>query len=327
MSILEDHTNDVPSEVATTLIVIDSVKKTIHPLLSGADFYASPRFSPDGKKLAWIQWFHPDMPWEGAEVHVANVVLGDNKTLSLQNAIHVAGVRERVGAGYPEWADNDTLIFTSDESGFVNPSKYYQGKASPLFSEAVSEDFGSPFWTLGSFPYAILDKEGKTGLFSALRDGRNVLYLVDLVGNSQPKPILSPFVVIDNLRVVSREKQEVVFSGQKTNESRSIVQCSLTSLINLEFSVLKGAEFVKVGGIPLPSDLISEPQPITLKVPSTNAALYVVYYPPHNPAYSGSSIDGEKPPCIVSIHGGPTGLESQGLRWSKQYWTSRGWAW
>ncbi|KAF8901365.1 alpha/beta-hydrolase [Gymnopilus junonius] len=327
ISILEDHTYDIPSEVITTLIIIDSAKKTIHPLLSGADFYAMPKFSANGRKFAWIQWFHPDMPWEGGEVHVADVIIGDNKTLSLQNTIHVAGVRERVGAGYPAWADNDTLIFMSDESGFVNPWKFHDGKASPLFSEAIPEDFASPLWSLSSFPYAVFDKSGKTGLFSALRDGRNILYLVDFAGNAQPKPIDSPFVVINNVHVVSAERQEVVFSGQKTNESHSIVQCSLTSLANSEYLVLKGVEPAKVDGVPLPLDLISEPQPITLHVPATNAILHVVYYPPKNPAYSGGSTDSEKPPCIVNIHGGPTGLGTQGLSWSKQYWTSRGWAW
>ncbi|PPQ74706.1 hypothetical protein CVT26_007557 [Gymnopilus dilepis] len=327
VSILEDHTNDVPSEVISTFVIIDSVEKKIHPLLSGADFYALPKFSPDGRRFAWIQWFHPDMPWEGAEVHVADVVASDNAILSLQNDIHVAGVRERVAAGYPLWANNETLVFTSDESGFVNPWKYHDGHASPLFPEPVAEDFGEPFWSLSTSPYAILDKEGKTALFSALRDGRFILYLVDLDQVSRPKPIQSPFVELVTIRSVSREDQQVVFSGQKTNESKSIVQCSLTSLESVEFSALRASEPLEVDGIPLPTDLVSEPRPIALELPSTKEPLYVVYYPPHNPAYSGSSIENETPPCVVSIHGGPTGCEYQGLSWSKQYWTSRGWGW
>jgi len=97
--------------------------------------------------------------------------------------------------------------------------------------------------------------------------------------------------------------------------------------VKSEFVVLKGVAPVKVDGVPLPSDIISEPQPITLKVAPTNSPLYVVYYPPWNPAYTGSSIEGERPPCIVEVHGGPTGFVGQGLSWSKQYFTSRGWGW
>jgi len=55
--------------------------------------------------------------------------------------------------------------------------------------------------------------------------------------------------------------------------------------------------------------------------------LYVVYYAPKNPKYAGSSIPGEKPPCIVGSHGGPTSMEAQVLSWTKMYYTSRGYAW
>jgi len=53
--------------------------------------------------------------------------------------------------------------------------------------------------------------------------------------------------------------------------------------------------------------------------------LYVNYYPPTNPDYTGP--DGEKPPCVLNVHGGPTGSANQVLSWSKQFFTSRGWAW
>ncbi|KAF8797775.1 alpha/beta-hydrolase [Phlegmacium glaucopus] len=321
VSILEDHTHSDPSDVVTTLVVINTVTKSLHPLVSGADFYALPRFSPDGNHITWQQWHHPDMPWEGGEVYIADVIIDDD-TLSLKDQIHVAGVRGKVSACYPSWRNNDNLIFTSDESGYVNPWKYTNGKASPLFPEPIAEDFGAPFWSLGNSFYALIDKEGKFALFSAIKNGRDVLYLVDLGGGSQPKLIENPFVVIDSVRTVSLEREQVVFRGQKTDETPAILRCSLSSLIKEEFVVLKPASEA-----PLPRDIISQPQPITLKVPPNDSPLHVIYYPPYNPKYSGSSIKGERPPCIVSIHGGPTGLTKQGLNWGTQYYTSRGWGW
>ena len=293
VSILEDHTVDLPAEVATTLVIINTKTKAVRNLLSGSDFYALPKFSPNGKKLAWVQWSHPDMPWEGGEVHIGDVIFGADGEISVMSDTHVAGVREKIGAGYPSWLDNETLIFTSDESGFVNPWKFSQGKASPLFSEPVCEDFGRSFWQLHFFPYAIIDKVGEIALFSALKDGRDVLYLVDLDSGTQPKPVNSPFVVIDNIRTVSLDRGEVVFTGQKTNEKEAIIHCSLSSLANSEFTVLKAAAPVKVGEVQLPLDIISEPQPITLEVPPIGAPLYVVYYPPFNPEYTGSSVQGK----------------------------------
>ena len=271
------------------------------------------------------------MPWDGGEVYVADVILNEDNdnSLSIKNEIHVAGVRGKISAGYPSWSNNDTVVFTLDESGYVNPWKYtVNGKASALFPEPISKDFGPPLWVLSNSPYALIDKKGELALFCATTDGRDVLYLVDLNGGSPPKLIKSPFVGIDVIRTVSREREEVVFKGQKTDDRATILRCSLSSLRNEEeFVVLKGAPAVIVDGEPLPRNVISLPQPMTLKVPPDDSPLPVIYYPPYNPRYSGSSIGGEKPPCIVNIHGGPTGLEKQGLNWLTQYFTSRGWAW
>ena len=326
VSILEDHTIDNPSDIVTTLVVIDTHTKSLHPLVSGADFYTLPKFSPDGSHITWQQWDHPDMPWDGGEVYVADVIVYDD-TLSVKNEIHVAGKKGKVSAGYPSWRNNDTLIFTSDESGFVNPWKYTNGKASALFPEPIREDFGPPFRFLSSSYYALIDRKGELALFCATRNGRDILYLVNLNGGSPPKLIESPFVVIDTIRTVSLEREEIVFKGQKTDDRVTVLSCSLYSLRKGEFVVLKAAPAVIVDGAPLSRDIISLPQPITLSILPDNSALPVIYYPPHNPKYSGSSIKGEKPPCIVSVHGGPTNLSRQGLDWETQYFTSRGWAW
>lgn len=269
------------------------------------------------------------MPWEGGEIHVGNITLGANKTLSVADDTHVAGAPGKVSAVYPSWANNDTLIFTSDESGYINPWKYSQGKAIPLFSQPILQDFGHPLWKLNYFPYAILDKAGEMALFSALKDGRDVLYFVDLDVDSEPRLIDTPFVVIENIRVSSLDKHEIVFSGQKTNEMEAIVKGRLLPSQNfkLNIAVFKSAPAVTIDGAALSSDIISEPQPITLKISPTGDPLYTVYFPPHNPQYSRSSIEGETPPCIVNVHGGPTGCTTQGLSWGKQYFTSRGWAW
>jgi hypothetical protein len=326
VSILEDHTIDNPSDIVNTLVVINTHTKSLHPLVSGADFYALPRFSPDGSHITWQQWHHPDMPWDGGEVYVADVIVNDD-TLSVKHEIHVAGARGKVSAGYPSWSNNDTLIFTLDESGYVNPWKYTNGKASALFSEPIPEDFGPPFWSLSFSSYALIDKKGELALFCATTNGRDILYLVNLNGGSPPKLIESPFVVIDMIRTISLEREEVVFKGQKTDEMATIIRCSLSSLGKAEFVVLKAAPAVIVDGAPLSRDNISLPQPMTLRILPDNSPLPVIYYPPCNPRYSGSSIEGEKPPCIVNIHGGPTGLEQQGLSWATQYFTSRGWGW
>ena len=33
-------------------------------LATGRDFYAAPKLSPDGSKVAYVAWDHPNMPWD-----------------------------------------------------------------------------------------------------------------------------------------------------------------------------------------------------------------------------------------------------------------------
>jgi hypothetical protein len=323
VSVLEDHTDDTPAGIVTSLCIIDTKEKSIHSLISGADFYALPKFSPDGTRLAWNQWHHPDMPWEGGQIFVGDVSFDADGILAIINETHVAGVKEKVSACYPSWANNDTLIFTSDESGYVNPWKYTAGKAAALFPEPVPEDFGRPFWSLNWSPYAVVDAEGTKAVFVAIKDGREVLYFVDLLGGSQPRLLESPFVVVNVIRTVSLEKGEFVFNGQALDDKESIFHGSVSPSKDLILdSLLKDSKAVT-----FPVGIISIPRPLTLNVPPKDELLHVVYYPPQNPEYSGSSVEGELPPCVLNAHGGPTGLSNQALEWKKQYFTSRGWGW
>lgn len=92
VSILEDHKYCEPSDVVNTLCVINTTTKCVFPLVSGADFYASPKFSPDGTRIAWQQWCHPYMPWEGAKIFVANVVIRkDRQTITLKDSFTLRG--------------------------------------------------------------------------------------------------------------------------------------------------------------------------------------------------------------------------------------------
>ena len=324
VSVLEDHTDDSPSTVITTLCIINTTTKTVSSLVSGADFYACPKFSPDGTRIAWQQWFHPDMPWEGAEIYIADVMIKSD-IVTLTNTVYVAGEKEKVSVSYPGWASNHVLLFTSDKSGYLNPWKYSGGKATPVLPEPIPQDFGGPAWCLGWSPYAVLDTAGKSALFTARKDGRSILYLVDLTGGSKPQEVDCPYVDVENLRRVSSEKPEVVFTA---DDKLSVVLCRLSSSVapsRPAFTTLKSA--TARSAVEFPPEIISVPRPMTLKVPPQGEPLYVVYYEPNNPEYSGTSVEGEKPPCVLNVHGGPTGFTGQGLDWKKQYFTSRGWAW
>ena len=77
-----------PGEVVNELVLL-SADGSAEPrvLASGHDFYAAPRPSPDGRRLAWLTWDRPCMPWDGADLWVAD--LGPDGQLG--PARHVAG--------------------------------------------------------------------------------------------------------------------------------------------------------------------------------------------------------------------------------------------
>ncbi|KAJ6510522.1 Alpha/Beta hydrolase protein [Mycena sanguinolenta] len=318
VSILEDHSDSSsPISVVNTLCIINTKSQTVMPLVSGADFYASPKFSPDGTRVVWQQWFLPDMPWQGAEILVADVLV-DKDQLEIRNTVHIAGQKTTHSVSHPTWATNSTIIFTSDKSGYQNPWKY-ELEANPIFSEPINQDFGEPAWLLGRPPFAILD-DGKRAVFSAFQDGRSVLYLVDLENGTRQR-IDSPYVWIQSMQCAGADK--VVLLGDRVDVGPQLVVCAVNPNSSAHFTSLS-----KPSTSPgFPSSMISVGQPMTLKAAPDGRPVHIVYYPPTNPEYSGSSIPGEKPPCVLLAHGGPTGLTGQGLNMMTQYYSSRGWAW
>jgi len=314
VSVLEDHTEDTPQTVINSICVINATTKSISGLqgIPKADFFAAPTLSPDGTKLAWQQWYQPDMPWDGAEIYVADVVNNvsdENVGFHVTNAKHVAGKKLNISAAYPSWANDSTLIFTTDESGYQNPWTYSTSmqQARPVFPNGYFEDFSGPAWILGSSPYAIVDNLGNMVLFSAFRGGRNVLYLVDLQGGAAHGIEPCPFATISKLRQVNPNRPEIVFLASKSDGPGGVVRCTLsntTASASPTYKVLKSTELPGSASTNFPPGIISLPQPIMLQILHENSLLPVVFYAPTNPAYEGSSISGEKPPCVIDVHGG-----------------------
>ncbi|KAF8147783.1 hypothetical protein K438DRAFT_1910525 [Mycena galopus ATCC 62051] len=246
VSILEDHSDSSsPTSVVNTLCIINTKSQSLAPLVSGADFYASAKFSPDGTRIVWQQWFLPDMPWQGAEILVADVLVETDK-LEIRNTLRIAGQKTTHSVSYPFWATDATLVFTSDQSGYQNPWKY-DLEASPVFSEPLNQDFGEPAWVLGRFPYAIIE-DGRRALFSAFQDGRSVLHMVD-IANGTRRLIDNSYVGIHSMQAASKDK--VVFIGERVDAAPELVLC-----------------------------LISVAQPMTLKAGPDDHPVHILYYPP-----------------------------------------------
>lgn len=316
VAVQEDHTNPAPPDVVTTLCVIDTQNKKVHPLLSGADFYSSPTFSSDGAHIAWMQWKHPDMPWDGSEVHVARVNVND-QGISLVEPQYVAGKWKEVSAGFPVWASDDVLLFTSDASGYQNPWVYTLSSrtAAPIFDKPVAEDFGLPAWTLGDAYGAPLDKSGKFALYTAMRGGRSVFYIVSLKSGTLEE-IECPYVSVNQVRFVAEDA--VVFHAEKSDGPGGIVLCTIKDYSKPKYTSLGKQNTAKSDF----SDYYSQPRSLSVEI--DHEPVHLIYFPPTNPDFAPP--EGEKPPCVVHAHGGPTGNATQALSLTVQFYTSRGFA-
>ncbi|KAG8844908.1 hypothetical protein FRB96_002797 [Tulasnella sp. 330] len=326
VSILEDHTIDEPAKVVTTLVVINAKTQAVTTIAQGADFYSTPRFSPDGKKLSWILWNHPNMPWEESELVLAELLVGDGDKVEAKQPTVIAGEGGKESITQAQWATNDVLVFFSDKNGFYNPWKYdlRSKTANSILQTPADEEYASPAWFLGTSDNAVMD--ASTLLVSPTKQG---LALLD-VNTGTLARIQSPFVSLSSIHSVS--DTQAVFVGVKDDTAAALIlltlpspasSCLTSSTIQAQFETLKSTSDLASTLTPA---LFPIHQQVTLTVEPDNEPLYVLYYPPTNPDYTGGK-DNELPPCVLNIHGGPTSEAHPGLDWVTTYFTSRGWAW
>ena len=201
----EDHT--AGGEPRNTLVAIDTASggsgtnPSTDPgtdpgtvLFDKSDFVAYPCLSADGRRLAWIAWNHPDMPWDATTLFVADI---RGTTLSNITAI-ISGSGESVME--PRWDADGTLYFLSDRSNWWNLYRYADNKVTPV--QALEAEIGSPLWTLGQANYT-LTGDGRAVVRYTI-DARDKLGTVDLE-SGRLSPILLPYVALSNVRRLSPE--------------------------------------------------------------------------------------------------------------------------
>jgi dipeptidyl aminopeptidase/acylaminoacyl peptidase len=283
---------------------ITSVSKPseIVTLASGYDFFSSPRLSPDGKQLAWLAWNHPNMPWDGTELWLAEV--SRNGALSKQRLI-AGGTTESVFQ--PQWSPGGALHFVSDRTGWWNLYRWQNDAATPLCP--MDAEFGLPHWVFGMSTYAFVS-EGQI-VCAYIERGFAHLALLNPI-TRKLETIATPYTRIDGLRVANKRAYFLAGSPTAPNAVVSFDPATRT------FETLRQASAVAVD-----PGYLSAPQAI--EFPSENGlSAHAFYYAPQNKDFSAPAE--EQPPLLVMSHGGPTAMAAPMLDLEIQYWTSRGFA-
>lgn len=300
--VLEDE-SEAEREAVARLIAIDLNQDgdfgKITILAEGADFYSNPALSPDGTQLSFLQWHHPDMPWDATELMLAEL----DQTGAITKAHRIAGGR-RESIFQPQWSPSGQLYYVSDKNNWWNI--YRVGSDKPLWE--VEAEFATPQWVFGMSTYGFLSEERIFCTYT--RDGRWQLALLDL---KTGKPQLLEHTGCD-FESISCAGNLALFisSGAADFPAVAMYQADVGRFTTIASS----------SAAPVDTAWFSHAQPISFR--ENDRVVHAFYYPPCNPQYSAPA--GEKPPLIVFGHGGPTGATSAGLNLKVQFWTSRGFA-
>ena len=300
ISVREDHTSGAPQPVNSLVTIARNGDERV--IVSGNDFYSTPRLSPDGSLFAWLTWNHPNMPWDGTELWIAEV-LPDG---SLGVPTLVAGGKAE-SIFQPKWSPEGVLYFVSDRTGWWNLYRWREGNVEPL--HPMDAEFGEPQWAFGMSTYDFAS--GERLICAYTQNGQYYLASLD-TDSLEFKVLETPYTTIFELRA---QGNSVYFAGGSSTQPVNLVKLDLTTgqidvlrrarettLDNAYFSAGRDLEFPTEGGL----------------------TAHGFFYPPTNRDYIGPS--DERPPLLVMSHGGPTGATPAVLRYGIQYWTTRGFA-
>lgn len=302
----EDHTAG-GHEPVNTIVAVSTAPNAPETnggqiLVTGHDFYAYPRLSPDGSRLCWISWNHPNMPWDSTTLWVAD--LQADGTLGNPTLI-AGGPTESIFQ--PAWSPDGVLYFVSDRTNWwnlyrVNPTTQAIEPVCPKEAE-----FGLPLWVFGMATYGFESAESLICTYSE----QGVSRLARLHTQTLTlQEIETPYTSIGGLRVAAGV---AVFGAGSPTRPGAIARLDLTTgdIIELRRS----------SDIEIEPGYISIPQ--TIEFPTENGlTAYGFFYPPTNPDVVPPP--GERPPLLVKSHGGPTAATTATFSPSIQFWTSRG---
>ena len=268
-------------------------------VVSGNDFYSSPRVSPDGATLAWTTWNHPLMPFEGCELWKAPLEADG----TVGDATLVAG-GPLESICQPRWSPDGALYFCSDRTGWWN--LYRDGE--PV--APTDAEIGYPQWLFGFSSYDFLE-DGRIACV-AIREGIDTLAVVDPARGTVEDLGLPYTAALPHLHA---EGNRFVLVASGPSDPPSVIEVDATS---------REARVLARSTEPfLDEESISPAEPVAFPGADGETA-HAFVYRPRNARYAAP--EGELPPLRVVVHGGPTSRSPAALTPDFQFWTSRGFA-
>jgi dipeptidyl aminopeptidase/acylaminoacyl peptidase len=301
LAVCEDHRAD--GEPRQTLVAVDA-RGSAPPvtLASGRDFYAAPRLSHDGRQLAFLAWDHPNMPWDGTELLLAQL-----DTRGAPERVQQVAGGQNESIVQPSFSPDDELHFVSDRTDWWNLYRYRGDTVEALAPSAA--EFSGPPWVFGLSSYGFVS--GGRIVCAVNERGTWRLGVLENAA-ARWRDLDLPYT---DIAYVQASGERVVFVGADPQ--------TLPAIVDLDIATGRLTVPRRSTTFAVEADYVSAPR--TIEYPTAGGArAHAFFYPPqHRDAMPPPR---ERPPLLVLSHGGPTAATSSALNLKIQYWTSRGFA-
>lgn len=281
-------------EIPTDGSAADTPSAIIVHAESGA-FFAHPALSPDGTRLAWVEWSGERMPWDEAHLRLRDLRTGGTTTLPSRVALQ------------PEWRSDQELVFADDRDGRWGVQRITLDGivpvGAPVALTTADADTGYGLWVLGNRWFRLLD-DGR--LIAVRTNGRDEIVVLSPDGSERRIEVpCDGHVSVDD--VVG---SLVLLSGNGSGVTSGVWCADIDS----------GAVVAVRGGEPV--DPAWMPPPLPLTFDGRHGPVHAYAYPPANPNAAASA--DELPPYLVLVHGGPTAHVTGATSAALAFYTSRG---
>ena len=309
----EDHRGAGEARNAVVVIDLEQPGDAGRVLVSESDFVAWPRLSADRRRLAWVAWDHPAMPWDDTQLLVGEMPETGTTGEGALNSVQVVAGGPGESVLEPQWAADGSLYFLSDRSGWWNLYRWRDGAVEALTT--LDAEIGGPLWSLGMQSYA-LTGDGRA-LLKVSRGTADSLWLLDLHSRVLT-PLALPFVAFGSVGMLDTHRAWALAAPAD----------ALPALITIDLRDGSVETVQRAGAAPIPTEAVSKAQAIefpTAPGPGGQArTAHAWFYPPCQPEFK--PLASEAPPLMVLLHGGPTSQVGPAFKLGVQFWTSRGFA-
>jgi dipeptidyl aminopeptidase/acylaminoacyl peptidase len=271
-------------------------------IVKGADFYLQPVWRPDGEWIAWVEWDHPLMPWQGSRVKLGEV---GGMQLRLFNETWISG-KPGQAAHQPHFSPNGKTLSYLQQNGDWEDLVLYDLKKKEKRILVHGEGFmlSTPDWVQGLRSYS-WSFDSKNIFYLRYADAAASLWRVNVRSGKSVQIPTTPFTWLSHI-TCSSVSDSMVLMGSSPSLPKQIMKFQEGSLHTVRSSLDE-----TFNGLAL-----SSPQKITWKGLDGQDVFGLLYLP--------VGANEKNIPLIIEVHGGPTMQRSLSFAAEANFFASRG---